>query len=160
MAKKEDKEKEKKKERNTKGQFEKGHEKKGGRKLGTKNIAPKGNLREKLREQLEPFFDNLAVDLMKVEKEEGTAARLALQEKFLPYYIPKYSAVSVSADQDRPLTEEQRLVELEQKYTKKMLSINIKSMVVVNNDLPRDDTDMDPDDDPDFDLSQLEAGAE
>lgn len=151
--------KDRKKERNTKGQFEKGHEKKGGRKLGTKNIAPKGNLRDRLREKLEPLLDNLDVDLMKVEREEGTAARLALQEKYLPYCMPKYSAVSIGADQDRPLTEEQRLLELEEKYTKKMLSINIKSMVVVNNDLPRD-TDVDPDDDPDFDLSQLEAGAE
>ena len=157
MAQKE--EKDKKKERNTKGQFEKGHKKTGGRKLGVKNIAPKGNLRDRLREQLEPLLDNLAVDLMKVEKEEGTAARLALQEKYLPYYMPKYSAVSIGADQDRPITEEQRLLELEKKYTKKMLSINIKSMVVVDNDAPRD-VDVDPDDDPDFDLSQLEAGME
>ncbi len=151
--------KDRKKERNTKGQFEKGHEKKGGRKLGTKNIAPKGNLRDRLREKLEPLIEGLDVELELVRKEEGAAARLALIEKFMPYFMPKYSAVSIGADQDRPLTEEQRLLELEQKYTKKMLSINIKSMVVVNNDLPRD-TDVDPDDDPDFDLSQLEAGAE
>ena len=157
MAKKEDKDK--KKERNTKGQFEKGHEKKGGRKLGTKNVAPKGNLRDRLREKLEPLIDNLDVELELVRKEEGAAARLALIEKFMPYFMPKYSAISIGADNDRPITEEQRLVELEQKYTKKMLSINIKSMVVVDNDLPRD-ADVDPDDDPAFDLSQLEAGAE
>ena len=157
MATKEDKDK--KKERNTKGQFEKGHAKKGGRKLGTKNLAPKGNLRDRLREKLEPLIDNLDLELQKVQQEEGTAAKLALIEKFMPYFMPKYSAVSIGADNDRPLTEEQRLLELEQKYTKKMLSINIKSMVVVDNDAPRD-TDVDPDDDPDFDLSQLEAGAE
>lgn len=157
MATKEDKDK--KKERNTKGQFEKGHAKKGGRKLGTKNLAPKGNLRDRLREKLEPLIDELDLELQKVQQEEGTAAKLALIEKFMPYFMPKYSAVSIGADNDRPLTEEQRLLELEQKYTKKMLSINIKSMVVVDNDAPRD-TDVDPDDDPDFDLSQLEAGAE
>lgn len=157
MATKDDKDK--KKERNTKGQFEKGHAKKGGRKLGTKNLAPKGNLRDRLREKLEPLIDNLDLELQKVQQEEGTAAKLALIEKFMPYFMPKYSAVSIGADNDRPLTEEQRLLELEQKYTKKMLSINIKSMVVVDNDAPRD-TDVDPDDDPDFDLSQLEAGAE
>ena len=64
MATKEDKDK--KKERNTKGQFEKGRAKTGGRKLGTKNLAPKGNLRDRLREQLEPLMNNLAADLMKV----------------------------------------------------------------------------------------------
>lgn len=152
-------EKKNKKERNVNGRFEKGHEKKGGRKPGSKNVAPKGNLRDRLREQLEPLIDNLKEDLMKVEKEEGTAARLALQEKYLPYFMPKYSAVNIGADQDRPLSEEDRLKELDEKYTKKMLQINIKSMVVVDNDAPRD-IDIDPDDDPEFDLSMLEEGKE
>lgn len=151
--------KEDKKDRNAKGRFEKGRAKTGGRKPGSKNLAPKGNLRDRLREQLEPMIDNLQLDLMKVQEEEGTAARLALMEKYLPYFMPKYSAVNIGADQDRPLSEEERLKELDSKYTKKMLQINIKSMVVVDNDAPKD-TDIDPDDDPDFDLSQLEAGAE
>lgn len=159
MAKEEGKEKKEKSERKADGRFAKGHEKKGGRKVGSKNLAPKGNLRDRLREQLEPMIENLQVDLMKVEKEEGTAARLALTEKFLPYFMPKYSAVSVGADQDRPLSEEERLKELDNKYTKKMLEINIKSMVVVDNDKPKD-LDIDPDNDPEFDLNQLEAGAE
>ena len=44
---------------------------------------------------------------------------------------------------------------LDDKYTKKMLQINIKSMVVVDNDTPKN-TDIDPDDDSEFDLSMLE----
>lgn len=156
MAKEEPKEK---KERKPNGTFAKGHEKKGGRKVGSKNLAPKGNLRDRLREQLEPLIDNLQADLMKVQVEEGTAARLALLEKYMPYFMPKYSAVSIGADQDRPLSEEERLKELDSKYTKKMLQIDIKSLVVVDNDKPKD-VDVDPDNDPDFDLSMLEAGAE
>lgn len=148
-----------KKERGADGKFAKGHEKKGGRKVGSKNLAPKGNLRDRLREKLEPLIEELDVELQKVQKEEGTAAKLALIEKFMPYFMPKYSAVNISADQDRPLSEEERLKELDGKYTKKMLQINIKSMVVVDNDAPKD-IDVDPDNDPEFDLSQLEAGME
>lgn len=151
--------KEEKKDRNASGRFEKGRAKTGGRKPGSKNLVPKGNLRDLLREKLEPMINTLDVELEKVQKEEGTAAKLALVEKFMPYFMPKYSAVSIGADQDRPLSEEERLKELDDKYTKKMLEINIKSMVVVDNDLPKD-IDVDPDDDPDFDLSQLEAGME
>lgn len=150
-------EKEGKKDRNAKGRFEKGRAKTGGRKVGVKNLAPKGNLRDRLREKLEPLIENLDVELEKVQVEEGTAAKLALIEKFMPYFMPKYSAVNISADQDRPLSEEERLKELDGKYTKKMLQIDIKSMVVVDNDKPKD-VDVDPDDDPEFDLSQLEAG--
>ena len=148
-----------KKERGADGKFAKGHEKKGGRKVGSKNLAPKGNLRDRLREKLEPLIEELDVELQKVQKEEGTAAKLALIEKFMPYFMPKYSAVNISADQDRPLSEEERLKELDGKYTKKMLQIDIKSMVVVDNDAPKD-MDVDPDNDPEFDLSQLEAGME
>ncbi|MBR0166115.1 MAG: hypothetical protein IJQ13_04475 [Prevotella sp.] len=146
-----------KKDRDAKGHFVKGREKTGGRKVGVKNLAPKGNLRDRLREKLEPLIENLDVELEKVQVEEGTAAKLALIEKFMPYFMPKYSAVNISADQDRPLSEEERLKELDGKYTKKMLQIDIKSMVVVDNDKPKD-VDIDPDDDPEFDLSQLEAG--
>lgn len=146
----------KEQKRKSNGQFDRGHSKIGGRQMGTKN--KNGNIRDRLKEQLEPFFEDIATNLLKVQKEEGTAAMLALQEKFMPYFMPKYSSMSIGADLDRPISEEQRLLELDEMYTKKQISINIKSMVVVNNDLPKDSDD--PDDDPDFDLSKLQAAIE
>lgn len=142
----------KNKDRDSSGRFKKGHEKKGGRQLGTKNRA--GNIRDRLKEYLEPFIDEIPINLIKVQKEEGTAAMLGLMEKFMPYCMPKYSALSIGADQDRPVDEEQRLLELDAKYTKKELSINFKTMIVVDNDAAAGEHD--PDEDPNFDLSQLE----
>ena len=145
----------KEQKRKPNGQFEKGHSKLGGRAPGTKN---KNSIRDRLKDQLEPFFDSIGENLLKVQKEEGTAAMMALQEKFMPYFMPKYSSMSIGADLDRPISEEQRLLELDEQYTKKQISINIKSMVVVNNDLPKDNDD--PDDDADFDLDKLREAIE
>ena len=146
MPAKEDKQK---RERNEKGQFTKGHKKSGGRQMGTKNRN--SNVRDRLKEQIEPFVDKIAENLLRVQKEEGTAAMMSLQEKFMPYFMPKYSALTLGADQDRPISEEERLLQLDTMYTEKELSINFKTMTVVNNDKMRG---ADPDsDEDDFDLS-------
>lgn len=143
----------KSKERDASGRFTKGHKKQGGRQLGTKNRA--GNIRDRLKEYLEPFIDEIPLNLVKVQKEEGTAAMLGLMEKFMPYCMPKYSALSIGADQDRPMDEESALLELDAKYTQKELSINFKTMIVVNNDAATGD--YDPDEDPNFDISQFDS---
>lgn len=142
--------------RNSKGQFTKGRQKTGGRKLGTKNRN--GNVRDRLKEQVEPYIDQIGEMLVRVSKEEGTSQMLTLMEKFMPYFMPKYSALSIGADMDRPVDEEQSLLELDAKYTKKELSINFKTMIVVDNDAANGD--FDPDEDPNFDLSQLETTSE
>ena len=140
-----------KKERNAKGQFTKGHAKKGGRKLGTPN--KNGNIRDRLKEQVEPYVDKIQELLVKVQKEEGTKEMLTLIEKFMPYFMPKYSAVALSADMDRPVSEEQRLVELNDMYTEKELAINIKNLTIVNKDvIKKGDADKDADFDIDFDV--------
>lgn len=145
--------KDRKASRDASGRFVKGHAKEGGRVAGTKNRN--SNIRDRLKEQLEPFIGELSLNLMKVQKEEGTAAMMSLMEKFMPYYLPKLSAMSLSADQDRPISEEERLLELDALYTKKELSINFKTMTVVNNDkLHATDPDADEDD---FDLSQFDT---
>ena len=140
----------KKSERNAKGQFTKGHKKTGGRKLGTGNRN--GNVRDRLKEQVEPFVEKISELLARVQKEEGTKEMLTLVEKFMPYFMPKYSAVALSADMDRPISEEQRLVELNDMYTKKELSINFKQMAVVDNNAAKVAGENDPDYDPDFDV--------
>ena len=139
--------------RNSKGQFVKGRQKTGGRKMGVKNRN--GNVRDRLKEQVEPYVDQIGEMLVRVQKEEGTKEMLYLMEKFMPYFMPKYSALSIGADQDRPVDEEQCLLDLDATYTKKELSINFKTMIIKNNDAASGD--LDPDEDPDFDLSQFEA---
>jgi len=135
--------------RDEEGKFTKGHKKIGGRVAGTKNRN--SSIRDILKEQLEPFIKEISVNLLKVQREEGTAAMMTLQEKYMPYFVPKLQSMSLSADQDRPISEEERLLELDGLYTKKELSINFKSMTVVNNDKMRG---ADPDsDEDDFDLS-------
>ena len=139
----------KKKDRNAKGQFVKGRTKTGGRKMGTPN--KNGNIRDRLKEQVEPYIDAIGELLIQVKQQEGTKEMLYLVEKFMPYFQPKYSAVSLSADMDRPINEEQRLIELNDMYTKKELSINFKQMTVVNNNAKiAGDNDLDYD--PDFDV--------
>lgn len=146
-------EKQKKASRDANGRFKKGHPKEGGRVAGTPNKT--SNIRDRLKEQLEPFIGELSLNLIKVQKEEGTAAMMSLMEKFMPYYLPKLSAMSLSADQDRPINEEERLLQLDALYTKKELSINFKTMTVVNNDkLHATDPDADEDD---FDISQFDT---
>lgn len=138
------------KQRNAKGQFVKGHKSSGGRPMGSKNKA--GNIRDRLKEQLEPIVNNIGEYLLKVKEEEGTKEMLALAEKYMPYCWPKFSSMSLSADMDRPISEEQRLVELNDMYTKKELSINFKQMTVVDNNAAKVAGDNDPDYDPDFDV--------
>ena len=66
----EQKDDKKKPSRDNKGRFVKGHKKEGGRQLGTKNKF--GNIRDRLKEQLEPILQELAINLLKIQKEEGT----------------------------------------------------------------------------------------
>lgn len=141
--------KEKKASRDANGRFTKGHAKEGGRTAGTKNKTT--NIRDQLKQQLQPILDNLGKYLLAVKSQDGMSEMLKTAEKFMPYYLPKLSSMSLSADQDRPISEEQRLTELDALYTKKELSINFKSMTMVNNDKLRlSDPDNDEDD---FDLS-------
>ena len=132
--------------------FAKGHKKVGGRQLGTKNKY--GNVRDRLKEKIDPFLDNLDELIQRAIKEDGAAAGLAAIEKFMPYFTPKFSSVSLGAEQDRPLSEEEALMDMDAKYKKKELEINIKSLTIVNNDIPHDD--VNDTDEQDFDFSKLE----
>lgn len=131
------------------GRFTKGHTKVGGRVAGTPN--KNSNIRDRLKEQVEPFIGQISELLMLVKKEEGTNEMLQRVKDFMPYFVPKLQTVNLSADNDRPLSEEERLLDLDARYTKKELSINFKSVQVVNNDKLRE---LDPEtDEDDFDLS-------
>ncbi len=150
-------------ERDASGRFVKGHPKKGGRAVGSKNKY--GNVRDRLKDILMPYleFDPdeqplvdgktppcFATDLMKIDDPKD---RIDAVAKVLPFVVPKYSATTISADTNRPLSDEEQLLELDEKYTKKEISINIKALTIVDNDNLSDD--YDPDDDPDFNIDDI-----
>ncbi len=147
-------------ERNEKGQFVKGRGKTGGRQVGTKNKY--GNIRDRLKDIIMPYFDYdpedkndkqkcFATDLMSIADPKD---RIDAISKLMPYISPKFSSVTIGADADRPVSEEQRLIELDGKYSKKEVAISVKALTIVDNDIPSDD--YDPDDDPNFNLEELE----
>lgn len=148
-------------QRNEKGQFVKGADKPegSGRKPGTKNKY--GNVRDRLREIIMPYLEpdpdnveigqkSLASDLMKIDDPNDRVHAVAA---ILPYIVPKYTSTTITADANRPISEEEHLLDMDAKYTKTQVHIDIKSLTIVDNDNP--DGDYDPDDDPDFNIDEL-----
>lgn len=108
----------------------------GGRKAGTPNKVTK-EVRESLKDAITGYLNgindkgySLAADLMAIDEPAG---RLAIVAKFLPYVAPKLQSISFNSDESRNLTVEQRLAELDEDFTKKETTINIKNLKIVNN---------------------------
>lgn len=155
-----------KKKTSSGGKFQKGRAKTGGRKPGVKNKY--GNIRDRLKDILMPYLetdpDNMkagvptfATDIMKISDPKDRAEVIS---KYLPFVVPKYSSTTITADADRPVDEEQALLELDNAYTKKELTLTLKQVTIVDNDKNGNAaapalTDFDPDED-DFDLKDLE----
>ncbi len=131
--------------RNAKGQFVKGTEKieNSGRKQGTPNKY--GNVRDRLKAIILPYLNpdpdvdmkanTLLKDLMKID---NPATRADLVSKFLPFIVPKYSSTTISADSERPMAEEERLLELDKEYKKnekirRQTEVSIKTLTIVDN---------------------------
>lgn len=149
------------------GQFEKGCPKLGGRKAGTKNKY--GNIRDRLKEIILPYLEpdpetikkgakSLATDLMKIDDPKD---RAEVVSKFMPYLLPRYTSTTITADSERPINEEEQLMELDKHYTKKEVTLTVKQVTIVNNDnmaapsaIPI--TDFDPDEEDDFDLDSIQ----
>ena len=132
--------------RNAKGQFVKGTEKieSSGRKPGTPNKY--GNVRDRLKAIILPYLNpdpdvdtktnTLFKDLMKLD---NPATRADLVSKFLPYITPKYSSTTISAASERPMAEEERLLELDKEYKKseklrRQTEVSIKPLTTIDND--------------------------
>ena len=132
--------------RNAKGQFVKGTEKieNSGRKQGTPNKY--GNVRDRLKAIILPYLNpdpdvdmetnTLLKDLMKLD---NPATRADLVSKFLPFIVPKYSSTTISADSERPMAEEERLLELDKEYKKnekirRQTEVSIKTLTIVDNE--------------------------
>lgn len=127
--------------RNAKGQIEKGSAKvpNSGRKPGSKNKY--GNVRDRLKNILLPYLNDdpdaegimgrtLATDLQRIGDPKDRVDAVA---KLMPFVVPKYSSTTISADSERPIAEEDRLLELDGNY-KKQTEISIKSLTIVDND--------------------------
>lgn len=162
-----DTEKKTKPARNAKGQFVKGKPKTGGRQKGTKNKY--GNIRDRLKDIILPYLTldpedsgiggkSLIRDLAKIDDPNDRAHVIAA---YMPYVVPKYSSTTITADANRPIDEEQQLLEMDEQYTKNELTITLKKVTIVDNDnsqasgTPPRLTDFDPDEDDDFDISDI-----
>lgn len=157
-------------ERNAKGQFVKGCTKKGGRKPGTPNKY--GNVRDRLKEIIMPYLEtdpdkmddpkvpSLAKDIARIDDPKDRADIIS---KFMPYLIPRYTSTTISADVNRPINEEERLLELDKQYTKTETTITLKQVAIIDNDSPSSlppsslplTADYDPDEDDEFDIDSL-----
>lgn len=124
--------------RNAKGQFVKGAAKpaNSGRKPGTPNKY--GNIRDRLKSIILPYLNTdpdapektLGKDLMCLDSDQ----RVDAIAKYLPFLVPKYSSTTITADANRPVAEEDRLLDLDKEYKKKETEITIKTLTVVDND--------------------------
>lgn len=135
---KEEKKKKSSTTRNAKGQFVKGAAKpaNSGRKPGTPNKY--GNVRDRLKSIILPYLNTdpdapektLGNDLMRLDPDQ----RVDAIAKYLPFLVPKYSSTTITADANRPVAEEDRLLDLDKEYKKKETEITIKTLTVVDND--------------------------
>ena len=124
--------------RNAKGQFVKGAAKpaNSGRKPGTPNKY--GNIRDRLKSIILPYLNTdpdapektLGKDLMRLDSDQ----RVDAIAKYLPFLVPRYSSTTITADANRPVAEEDRLLDLDKEYKKKETEITIKTLTVVDND--------------------------
>lgn len=164
--KKPEKEPENTEEKKTSTKFQKGHDKVGGRKAGTPNKC--GNIRDRLKAIIMPYLetnpDNMtpgvptfATDIIKISDPKDRADVLS---KYLPFVVPKYSSTTITADANRPINEEEELMELDKAYTKKELTLTLHQVTIVDNDKstlppPPSLTDFDPDEEDDWDADDL-----
>ena len=126
--------------RDASGRFVKGTKKLpgSGKKMGSKNVSS-GSIRDKLKEIVMPYLNGdvdaegntLAKDLQKIDDPKDRADIIT---KYLPFIVPKFSSTTISADANRPVSEEERLVELDNEYKKSEMSISIKTLTVIDND--------------------------
>jgi hypothetical protein len=124
--------------RNAKGQFVKGAAKpaNSGRKPGVTNKY--GNIRDRLKDIIMPYITDdpdvkksLSADLMAID---DPVDRIDAVAKLMPFIVPKYSSTTISADNSRPMAEEDRLLELDKQYKKTQTEINIKTLTVFDYD--------------------------
>lgn len=118
--------------RNEKGQFVKGSHSTG-RPRGAKGRY--SNARDALKEQVMPFINNLGTYIQAITDPGDKIDAIA---KVMPFFLPKYSSTSITADVDRPISEEERLLELDGQYKARETQINIKTLTIVDNDKPKD----------------------
>lgn len=90
----------------------------------------------------------LSLDLQRIDDPNDRVHAVAA---ILPYIVPKYTSTTITADANRPISEEEHLLEMDAKYKKTEIHIDINSLTIVDND----NGEYDPDDDPDFNIDEF-----
>ena len=115
--------------RDASGKFVKGRKKTGGRAPGTKNKY--SSIRDALKEEMRPYLEQLGVILAGIRDPKDLVDAMS---KIMPFFLPRYSSTTISADHQRPIGEEERLKALDDEYKKKDTAIEMKKLTIIDND--------------------------
>ena len=108
----------------------KGHPKWGGRAKGTPNKISV-NLKAILADKLESFVNNIDKELEQIKQPDKKVAAIA---QLLPFIMPRYSSTAISADTERDINAEDFIKDLDKKYKKTDVKIDIKKLTIVGSD--------------------------
>jgi hypothetical protein len=108
----------------------KGHPKWGGRAKGTPNKISV-NLKTILADKLESFVNNIDKELEQIKQPDKKVAAIA---QLLPFIMPRYSSTAISADTERDINAEDFIKDLDKKYKKIDVKIDMKKLTIVGSD--------------------------
>ena len=111
------------------GRFTKGHKKVGGRAKGTPNKVT-GDMRSIIEKQLRPHIEKIGETIEAIEDPAQKAAAIAQWNQYL---MPKYSNTTINADNRRDISTEEFISQLDGKYEKSDINININNINIVDN---------------------------
>ena len=106
----------------------KGCVKTGGRKIGSKNKLS-SNIRSKLKDQLDPFLDNIGRDLAEIDDpKERVQAIVSL----LPFCAPKMQSIDMNAKQEHDISIEKSLIALDERFSEKKAELMRRKIKLVS----------------------------
>ncbi|MBR5656779.1 MAG: hypothetical protein IKW98_08885 [Prevotella sp.] len=111
------------------GRFTKGHKKVGGRAKGTPNKVT-GDMRSIIEKQLRPHIEKIGETIKSIKDPAQKAAAIAQWNQYL---MPKYSNTTINADTRRDISTEEFISQLNGKYDKSDINIDISTINIINN---------------------------
>lgn len=111
------------------GAFKKGHKKVGGRTKGTPNKVT-GDMRSIIERQLRPLIENIGKTINSIKDPAQKSAAIAQWNQYL---MPKFSNITTNGDTRRDISTEEFISQLNGKYDKSDINIDISTINIINN---------------------------
>ena len=77
------------------------------------------------------FVNNIDKELEQIKQPDKKVAAIA---QLLPFIMPRYSSTAISADTERDINAEDFIKDLDKKYKKTDVKIDIKKLTIVGSD--------------------------